>query len=213
MKLFNVIPNIFVALDSKGMPCGFTFADPTIKNTPKFRVVGGVLTKEVPKEEKERVRSAPPEDIRETRVLVGSRISLVRPSPVEPTEYHRARILSGEMIAADIETAAECGISAKNFRSPVEILEATRNARIAEWNAEHGGENPVCEGLEIRPSDKGGVLIQWSEAARAKAEGRAVPKAAPAKAADKGAAPQNASLPALPAAPTAPAADSETETA
>lgn len=176
MKLLNVIPNIFVALDAKGMPCGFTFADPTLKNVAKFRVVGGSLTKEIPKEEQERMRNALPEDIRETRVVVSSRISLVKPTQVEPTEYHRARILSGEMIAADIETAVECGISPKSFRSPVEILTATRNARIAEWNAEHGGENPVCEGLEICPSDKGGVLIQWSEAAKAKAEGRVLPK-------------------------------------
>lgn len=173
MKLLNVIPNIFVALDAIGMPCGFTFADPTLPDAPRFRVVGGVLTKDIKSVERA------PDDMRETKVVVGSRISLMKPTPVEPTEYHCARIRSGEMIAADVETAEACGISKKSFRSPVEILNETRNARIAEWNAEHGGENPVCDGLEILPSDKGGVLIQWSEAAKAKAEGRKLPKKRP----------------------------------
>lgn len=173
MKLLNVIPNTFIALDAIGMPCGFTFADPTLPNAPRFRVVGGVLTKDVKAVERE------PDDMRETKVIVGSRISLMRPTQVEPTEYHIARVRSGEMIAADVETAEACGISKKSFRSPVAILSETRNVRIAEWNAEHGGENPVCDGLEILPSDKGGVLIQWSEAAKAKAEGRKLPKKRP----------------------------------
>lgn len=136
MKLLKVIPNPFTLLDSAGMPAGFTFSDPFHWGANRrFDVVGGRLTKAVDKSD----GPPAPEDAREVKVVVGSVVSL-KPTPVVNSEYHRARILSGEMIAADKESAAECGIS--KFKDAAAVLADYRNLRVAEWQAEHGGQTP-----------------------------------------------------------------------
>lgn len=136
MKLLKVIPNPFTLLDANGMPAGFTFSDPFHWSANRrFDVVGGRLTKTVDKSD----GPPAPEDAREVKVVVGSVVSL-KPTPVVNSEYHRARILSGEMIAADKESAAECGIS--EFKDAATVLAEQRNLRVAEWQAEHGGQTP-----------------------------------------------------------------------
>lgn len=150
MKLLNVIPNPFTLLDENGMPAGFTFSDPFHWGAGRpFQVVGGRLTKRV---EPHGDGPAAPEDSREAKVVVGALVAL-KPTPVINSEYHRARILSGEMIAADKATAAECGITA--FEDAATLLRAERDARVREWKAEHGGELPPCARLVFEMVDAG----------------------------------------------------------
>lgn len=140
MKLLKVIPNPFTLLDKNGMPAGFTFSDPFHWGANRrFDVVGGQLKKKVDKD-----GPSAPEDAREVRVVVSAIVSL-KPTPVINSEYHRARILSGEMIAADKESATEVGIT--EFKDAATLLCAERDARVREWQAEHGGEKPPCARL------------------------------------------------------------------
>jgi len=142
MKLLKVIPNPFTLLDADGMPAGFTFSDPFHWPSGRpFQVVGGRLTKRV---EPHGDGPATAEDSRESKVVVGALVSL-KATPVINSEYHRARILGGEMIAADKETATECGI--REFVDAATLLRDERDARAREWMAEHNGEAPPCARL------------------------------------------------------------------
>lgn len=159
MKLLKVIPNPFTLLDSAGMPAGFTFSDPFHWGANRrFDVVGGRLTKTVDKD-----GPPAPEDMREVRVVVGAVVSL-KPTPVVNSEYHRARILSGEMIAADKESAAECGIT--EFVDAATLLRAERDARVGEWQADHGGALPPCARLVF---EMAGDAVKLSDPAAAPA--------------------------------------------
>lgn len=140
-----VIPNPFTALDSNGLPCGFCFTDP--QHARPFQIVGGTIGRKVlPHDDMKEGAERLPEDIRETRVKVRTSVRLAA-VPVQNTEYHRARIAAGDVIAVDKETAAAAGIGAKDFLPPAQVMSDTLALRIVEWQAEHGGELPACGSL------------------------------------------------------------------
>lgn len=193
MKLFSVIPNPFTLLDDSGMPAGFTFSDPFHwGQNRRFDVVGGHLVKKVVPFD-----DGAPEDAREAKVAVSARVSL-KVTKVVASEFHKARILSGEMIAADKETATECGIT--EFKDAAVLLAAERDARVAEWMAEHGGEKPQCARLLFEMVGAGDSL------AVKLTDPQALPVAAPAlpkKSAPVAPAKKVAAKPAAPATPPA----------
>lgn len=136
-----VIANPFTVLDAKGNPCGICFSDPT-RSRP-FQVVGGRLTKQVVPHDD--LAADPtkrePHDMREARVRVGALLDL-RAQRVLDTEYHRARVQSGDAIAVDEATARACGI--EKYLPPAQVMMDCLSKRVAEWKVEHGGAEPPC---------------------------------------------------------------------
>lgn len=153
-NILLVVPNPFVALDANGDPCGFCFTDP-VKGR-RFQVVGGTLQKTViaHEDEPDDPKARRPDDVRDVRVRVRADVALGVHRVVN-TEYHRARILSGDLIAADTHTWKTVGGKAKDFRQPVDELAAARDRRVVEWMAEHDGEEPPCADVVIEQRNEG----------------------------------------------------------
>lgn len=151
-----VIPNPFTALDVNGLPCGFCFVDP--QHARPFQVVGGTLGRKVlPHDDMPEGAERDPEDLRESRVKVRTSVKLAA-VPVQNTEYHRARIACGDLIAVDRETAAVAGIGRDAFLPPAQVMSDTLALRIVEWMAEHGGELPACATLGFEQIGEGAEM-------------------------------------------------------
>lgn len=155
MKTLSVIANPFTSLDSTGAPNGFTFSDPLEAGARPFSVVAGKLITRV-------VRQADSvEDGREAKVEVGSHVSL-KPHKVLNSPYHVERLRAGELFCADKVSADEIGMK---FENPADLMKKSRDLRVEEWKAEHGGEAPPCARLTFAWDDKDGVKLDDPEAA------------------------------------------------
>jgi len=154
-----VYPNPFAAqLDAEGRPMGRTLVDP--EHPRPFEIYGGKLARKiVPHEDAAEVerKKARNLDMREARVKAIAEVRM-RPTKVTISQYIRERVLSGDLIAADLETALACGMSRKDFRDPIDVLRAAMMGRLAEWRATHDrddlpaihGSALVKDGAEIK---------------------------------------------------------------
>lgn len=156
-NLLLVVPNPFVFIGSEGLPMGYCAKDPT-KSRP-YQMVGAQLTKtavehdDAPQDPKQRR----PDDLRDQRVRVTPAFSM-KAHRVENTEYHKSRILCGDLIAADPTTWKTVGGKPKDFLQPAMVLAATRDQRVHEWMAEHDGEEPPCAAFSIVQHGEGEAL-------------------------------------------------------
>lgn len=67
------------------------------------------------------------------------------PVDLANTEYYVARIAEGALIAADIETAALCGVSKEDFEEPADMLERLAQERATHFDVETF-ENDTIDG-------------------------------------------------------------------
>jgi|JI10StandDraft_1071094.scaffolds.fasta_scaffold03642_6 hypothetical protein len=154
-----IIPNPFAApLDVEGRPMGRTLVDPA--HPRPFEIYGGKLARKVLRHENEEDldrKKARSIDMREARVKAIAEVRM-RPTRVTLSQYVRERVLSGDLIAADLETALACGMSRKDFLPPIDVLRRAMTARLAEWRATHDPTDLpaihnfvlVAEGAEIK---------------------------------------------------------------
>ncbi len=148
-----VFPNIFTALDKTGWPCGRTHVDPTTHPRP-FDVFGGKIRRVVEKHDREdpdpkRRAELAKVDPRESRVRVLADVRL-RAIPVELSQYIRERVASGDLIAADKQSALACGISSKSYHEPLVALEAAMQSLLADWRATHDPDDrPALSGHDL----------------------------------------------------------------
>ena len=147
-----VYPNPFTALDPKGWPTGRTFVNPA--HPRPYDVIGGKLRREVLKHDEGRDQKKSDgalREVRETRVRVHVETRM-RPHRVPLDQYAHERVACGDLIAADKATAQGCAIPGKDFRAPIDVLNAALAARIDEWKA--------CHALDDPPAIAGYVLVQ-----------------------------------------------------
>ena len=148
MQKLTVYPNPFVALGADGMPCGRLHVEPG--HPRPFDVIGGKLRRVRVERDEDRNRSdreramARRLDTRGPRVTGVATIHM-RPIAIDGSQWVRERVGSGDLIAADKKSAAACGIDAKSFREPINILAAELKARIAEWTASHDDPPAVAD--------------------------------------------------------------------
>lgn len=128
-KHLRVVANPFATpLDHEGRPCAAVQYDP--QHSAFVRHIGAERVEVV---EDKRAPARP------DRVRVSWRFDL-EPLPIEDTGHHRAFIASGELLAADAETAKRAGL--KLHVDPLERLKQACAERIAEWRLDHNGELP-----------------------------------------------------------------------
>lgn len=148
MQKLTVYPNPFVALGADGMPCGRLHVEPG--HPRPFDVIGGKLQRVRVDRDEDRNRSdrdramARRLDTRGPRVTGVATIRMV-PIVLDGSQWVRERVSSGDLVAADKKSAAACGIIAKDFREPIDILAAELKARIAEWTASHDDPPAVAD--------------------------------------------------------------------
>lgn len=53
------------------------------------------------------------------------------------TEHYKMLVRTGGLLAANLETAIECGIDEKDYLEPAAILDASRDTLTAEWEANY----------------------------------------------------------------------------
>ena len=159
--LLLVVPNPFVFINAKGLPDGFCFTDPA--KGRRHQVVGGKLVKSVVAHEDapQDPKDKRPDDVRDDRVKVNPHVTLAA-HRVEKTEYHRTRVLCGDLIAADLDTWKKVGGKPKDFLQPAMVLAASRDQRVHEWLAEHDGEEPACAEFSIVQRGEGeGLTVDF----------------------------------------------------
>lgn len=180
MSFLYVVPNPYTTLDKEGNPCGFCYADPTTSRP--FQVVGGKMQKVViPQEGGEFDKRA---DTRGPRVFAKPTVEL-RAVRVTNSVYHRERVQSGDLIAADLATAKACGIDKKDFRSPAEVLATFLTLRVVEWQSANEGELPPCADIAFACEGERDALVvktnpKTAQPTSPKPSPKAGPKATPA---------------------------------
>ena len=148
MQEIKVYPNPFAALGPDGMPCGRLLVEPG--HPRPYDVIGGRLIRQriehddsvfrTPKEKALERRL----DRRDPRIRVLAEVKMA-PRAQRLTPWHRERVMSGDLIAADPATAKACGLLPKEFRAPLDVLRGEMRARIAEWTASHGEPPPLAD--------------------------------------------------------------------
>lgn len=176
-----VFPNPFAAqLDAKGWPMGRTLVDPG--HPRPFEIYGGKLVRTVaPHEDAAEVerKKARNLDMRESRVKAVAEVRM-RPTKATLSQYLRERVLCGDVIAADIETALACGLARKDFCAPIDVLRRAMVARLAEWRATHDPEHlPAIHGFVLAMDGAEIKLVPPTKAALTQPTSPAAP-AAPA---------------------------------
>lgn len=111
-----------------------------------MEILGGRLRREVVRHEDEKSGAAKKlhrleQQARERRVRAHADVT-IREIQVEPSQYWRERIISGDAIAASRPTAAACGISSQDFRGPVDLFSEYLARLMIEWKA--GNDEPAA---------------------------------------------------------------------
>jgi hypothetical protein len=136
---FKVLPNPWAAIDEKARPCGRVSMDQDEHNPQGGKFIGAKLVAIEVSPKKWRKIGRYIETTQEARYDRTWTFSTV---PVEipstrgaPTGYYCDRIKRGELIAADPACAAAVGVP---FRDPAAVIAASKAARRAEFDAQHG---------------------------------------------------------------------------
>lgn len=172
-RFLRVMPNPFAApLDHEGRPCAAVQYDP--QHSHFVRHIGAQRVETITEKRKGR-----PDKIVVTWTFD------VSPVDIEDTQFHRDRIASGELLAADAETSKRVGL--KIHADPLERLRVACAERLTEWVRDHetglpeslsrwfGGESPLIANW---PAPPGSALAKEREERAAKAA-KAAPIARP----------------------------------
>jgi hypothetical protein len=149
-KTLRVYANPWQHLDHEGLPAGACPCDPD-EHTPERRFVGATLKAEVS-------RKADPARGISSRQRTTFAFS-DEPVTVPDTNYYRAAVNRGELIAADEATAKACGFAKDGFRDPKKVLASEKRAACERFRAEtgeappwrceqHGHEQPAAQAAE-----------------------------------------------------------------
>ena len=149
-KTLRVLANPWHHLDHEGMPAGACACDPNEHN-PNRAFVGAKLSAE-------ETRKAMPEKGITARHRVTFEFS-EEAQELPNTEYYRRAVNSGELIAADAETAKLCGFKRDGFSDPKALLAAEREKAATQFYANYGEWPPFF-----------GAAEQKAMAAKAKAK-------------------------------------------
>lgn len=128
-KTLRVYANPYLHLDHEGQPAGACPCDPD-EHTPERRFVGAKLKADL-------IRKAD----KSKGISAKHRISFEfsdEAQTVPDTAYYRAAVNSGELIAADLDTAKACGFVEKSFRDPKAVLADAKKAACDAFKAATG---------------------------------------------------------------------------
>lgn len=162
MKTLKVLPNPWSAIDAQARPCGAVMLDLDEHTSSPGKYIGAVMvaTELTPRKWRKIGRySETTQEARYERTWKFTNAPVSIPAPKgAPTGYYRDRLARGELIAAD----QECAIAARiPWRDPAIVLEESKSARRAEYDAQHGNGafdalQPVAESkpVESKPETK-----------------------------------------------------------
>lgn len=138
-KILRVVANPWSAIDEKARPCGAVLMDLDEHNPKAGKYVGAKLVATEIAPRKSRKVGKIFEVTQEARF---DRAWVFSPLPQEVpasngclTGYYRDRVVRNELLAADKECAAAARIE---FVDPATIIAASKAARRAEYDAQHG---------------------------------------------------------------------------
>lgn len=154
-KTLLVMPNPFSAIDHKGRPAGAFPMEDENPALPAFRHVGAT----------KRIHADAGDHLGD---LVWD--FATEPVRILNTQHHKHGVMhattieGAQLIAADIETAKECGIAPGDFKPWKEIQEATKKAALARWQEENDGATaldaaPVAKNPEPDPGPAKGHVV------------------------------------------------------
>ncbi len=168
-KTLRVYANPYQHLDHEGRPANACPCDPD-NHTPDRRFVGATI-------KATKTEEADPKLGKEARY---DRFFEFTEEKVEipNTDYYRRAIKSGQLIAADEETAKLCGFYKGEYLDPKAVLETEKKEALKRFRAERGEDPPCFPGEQIKA---------WDDAdAKAKADAEKAEKAAKKAAAKAG---------------------------
>lgn len=134
----RVLPNPWTYIDHKGRPAGRFAYETTDGVMPDGRTIGS------------RIASAEEVQAAKSVRIAGFTFQLApadhdiqiaydaEPVTVGNTPYYRKAIATGQLIAADVETANVAGIKSKDFESYSKHIDGKREAAISEFDAANG---------------------------------------------------------------------------
>jgi hypothetical protein len=137
-KKLRVLPNPWTYIDHKGRPAGRFPYEATDGVMPDGRTIGSRIASAEEVQAAKSVRIAgftfqlQPAD-HDIQIAYDD-----EPVTVGNTAYYRKAIASGQLIAADVETANVAGIKSKYFESYARHVDGKREAAIAEFDAANG---------------------------------------------------------------------------
>jgi len=149
-RFLRVLPNPWTNIDENGTPNGFVLWDPAIVPPRERKMIGATISKAdlVVPEVSETVRGMK-YTLRQARHQ--NEITYeTEPVLIEDTSYHRAEISQGNLIAADAETAAQCGI-VDSFEEPLEHIAKLRELAIEQFKLANLDPPDVVEAKTATP--------------------------------------------------------------
>lgn len=186
-KRLLVVPNPFAApLDRNGRPAAAVQYDPDHVARGSVVYIGAERKQKLIEQRPEIGATWSPTGNQQDKYEVWFEFDL-NASEVVDSQYHRQRILDGELLAADLETAKHVGIKAEEFRPPVQLLEEAKAGAVKAWKDQHG-EAPkgvdswTDKGNEKEP--KTPLLANWPVAAPRPEVAPLAAKGAPAAGSD-----------------------------
>ncbi|MEJ7728214.1 MAG: hypothetical protein WKG00_03280 [Polyangiaceae bacterium] len=186
-KPLKVVANPFAApLDRHGRPAAAVQYDPEHIGPGQVIYIGAARTQELIRARPEIGATWKPTGNQGAKYDVRFMFDL-EPLEVVDSQYHRDRILGGELLAADPATAKRVGLKA--FEEPSVLLEEAKTAAVEAWKAQHD-ELPDVEAWHfagtkeepVTPQLAGWPRLQNATAPAAPAASHPAPEALPAQA-------------------------------
>ncbi len=147
----SVLANPWHAIDHKGRPCCAVRQELTSSVIPKVPVfIGAKLNAPILDPDVQGNRESEHQGNRQAvlyRTFTFSPGALTVPA----TKYYKRAIKDGALLAADLDTALECGISAKEYQEPEAIRASEKAKALANYKATYGKEPPESDPYQPQP--------------------------------------------------------------
>lgn len=157
-EFLMVLPNPWISIQTDGQtyaePDGFVVHDPKIHREPQARVGCAIAHFENLGPMKAPSQDGVARFMQRTHIRYES-----EPLRVHNTPWYQKLVACGDLIAADVESAAQCGILAEDFVDPAILLAQIRSAKITDMLLHNPGmpmpSDPLTDVLEASPTPAG----------------------------------------------------------
>lgn len=141
----SVLTNPWHAIDHKGRPCCAVRQELTSSVIPKVPVfIGAKLNPPILDPDVQGNRASEHEGNRQA-VLYRSFTFSPNAITVPATKYYKRAVKDGALLAADLDTALECGVSKEEYEAPEDIRASEKSKALAQFKATYGIDAPECD--------------------------------------------------------------------
>lgn len=157
-----ILPNPWISIATDGQtyaePDGFVIHDPAIHKEPQARVGCSIASFDRVGKMKAPSQDGVARFMQRTHYRYES-----APMRVHNTAWYRKFIACGDLIAADVETAEQCGIKPEDFIDPAILLAQIRSDKISEMVAHNPGmpmpSDPLTDAPEASLTPAGVEIV------------------------------------------------------